>query len=80
MSLTAEQKEKIIKNFSKIFENGCSICKSNNLDLQDELAIYFLYDSEYKTPIEGTGIPVVLFTCKNCAHVMTFKAEQLGLI
>src|SRR4051812_37925520 len=77
-SFTPQTAALIHKHVAEKFTRSCPACGNRNFSLADRL---------YAPPAMGRGrrvdgsdrFPIVLLTCTNCSHVMSFGARPLGL-
>ena len=60
--------------------NQCPICGTNNWTTLDELTSPLCIDLEYKRPIEGKLLPMVVFICNDCGYIRQVAAGKVGLV
>jgi predicted nucleic-acid-binding Zn-ribbon protein len=83
MPLTNEQQEKVKRHLSSYFTSygcKCPVCENRNWTIENELAVYQTFDTQYKMIIEGQVIPVALISCNTCHYTLPFNAMKLGLL
>jgi predicted nucleic-acid-binding Zn-ribbon protein len=81
MPLTSEQESKIKNHLSKYLQfNKCPVCEGNRWTIENELAAYQMFDTQYKMMIEGQIYPMAIVSCEKCHYSLSFNAIKLGLL
>jgi C4-type Zn-finger protein len=74
----AEQEQ--IRNHLQGWNNNCPVCQANNWTIFEDFVSPFCVDIEYKRPIEGKLLPMVVLICSDCGYVRQISAVKVGLI
>lgn len=81
MPLTTDQQTKIKNHLSKYLQyNKCPVCDGNRWTIEGELAVYPMFDTQYKMIIEGQVFPMAIVSCEKCHYCLSFNAMKLGLL
>ncbi len=81
MPLTNDQQTKIKNHLSNYLQyNKCPVCGGNRWAIEKELAVYSMFDTQYKMVIEGQVFPMAIVYCEKCYYSLSFNAMRLGLL
>ena len=69
-----------IKDHLQGNNNQCPLCGTNNWAINDEFVSPLFIDLEYKRPIEGKLLPMVVLICNDCGYVRLVAAGKVGLL
>lgn len=58
----------------------CPVCGTNNWNMCGDLVSPPCWDAEYRRPIEGRVLPLVVLICSECGFIRQFSALKLGLV
>ena len=72
--------EKKIRNHLERRNNRCPLCGSNHWEIFDDLVSLICFDVEYKRPIEGKIVPIVILICSDCGDIRQISAKKVGLL
>jgi hypothetical protein len=80
MPLSYDQQERIKEKLSPLLRSSCNVCGGRSWELHNEVAMHPLFDIQYKMPINGQFVPIVLVTCASCSNTLSFNAIKLGVL
>lgn len=81
MPLTNDQQTKIKDHLSShLLHSKCPCCSGNRWTIESELAVYPMFDTQYKMIIEGQVMPMAIVSCEKCHFSLSFNAMKLGLL
>ena len=79
MSIGYSEQQRI-KDHLQGRNNQCPICGVNNWAIFEDLLSPLCIDLEYKRPIEGKLLPVVVLICNDCGYIRQLSAKKVGLL
>ena len=83
MKLSKDQADRFIQHLWHIAPNGikCPVCGNVKWGINEQIFEIIEFTGSTMSLGAGTNIvPLVVITCDNCQHTLTFNALKLGLL
>lgn len=80
MTLSDEKNKIVLEHLNNNTNHMCPMCGKNRWKQMPDLQFLGMLDPEYKQPIEGKALPVVVISCENCHFLAQFSAMSLGIL
>lgn len=80
MPLSESQVNRVVAHLRSKITNGCPMCGRRDWNVDKELHFSGVLDPEYRQPVQGAIVPLVLINCTNCYFSYYLPAMRLGLL
>ena len=80
MALSQEQNERVVNHLRSKIRNACPMCGERDWDVDGEMHCSGVFDPEYRQPVQGSMVPLVMVVCKNCYFSYYMPAIRLELL
>ena len=80
MALSEDQIDEVIQHIRSKVSNGCPLCGQRNWGIEPNVLYMGVMDTEYKQPVEGSAIPLIMVTCNDCFFSYHLPAVRLGVL